>query len=152
MLSDDTQDFLNSSSSVCCCTSCKSMPCLWLMVSCHDVCMSYYVYMASSCIASEYSCADCYHDVQTRFYSVLGYQAQRLHTHAAGPHMQLAIQKMLADLALGVIISSEVPRLQLVCLPVLVVGGTLRALMTAYWTAAAAAHGLPMHSFSAHVI
>jgi len=46
--------------------------------------------------------------------------------------MQLPVQKTLADLALKVTITSEVPRLQLVCLPVLVVGGTLRALMTAY--------------------
>jgi len=48
------------------------------------------------------------------------------------PHMQLLVQTVLADLALKILISSEVPRLQLVCLPVLVVGGTLRALMTAY--------------------
>ncbi len=46
--------------------------------------------------------------------------------------MQLPVQKMLADLAPKLIISSEVPSLQLVCLPVLVVDGTLRALMTAY--------------------
>ncbi len=46
--------------------------------------------------------------------------------------MQLLVQTVLADLALKILISSEVPRLQLVCLPVLVVGGTLRALMTAY--------------------
>ena len=57
---------------------------------------------------------------------------------------------MLADLAPKLIISSEVPRLQLVCLPVLVVDGAVMALITAYQTAAAAAHGLPMHSTLRH--
>ena len=92
------------------------------------------------------------HDIRPSF-CFLGWKSQGDHLmckNTGVPHMQLAIQKMLADLALGVIISSEVPRLQLVCLPVLVVGGTLRALMTAYWTAAAAAHGLPMRSAFRH--